>query len=163
MEEKVLPYKRTILYVFLSSSLFFVPLIMISEYLGLYLGDPEDDRTNIFVLCLGFISLLLALRLLKPIYFKKRVGDWSEEGNACWRYCLTGTLVVALVSSLLDHLYIPELLTLLLEVAIVAGVAMYFYVRYQSKFSKRFIELVDSIRQKSDGNGSSNEPHDQGS
>ena len=156
MQGKELPYKRTILYVFLLWCLVAGALLMISDYIGLYIGKVDEDRTSVFELCLAFISLLLVLRILQPIYFKKIIGDWTQAGNTRWRYCLICSLFVALVSSLIDHFHFSQSLTILLEFTIAFVIAMYFVGKYLTKYPKKYTEPVVPIKNFTERNISTN-------
>ncbi|MFZ3137895.1 MAG: hypothetical protein WA126_10950 [Thermodesulfovibrionales bacterium] len=114
--------KPITLILFLLFFIFFAGFIILFNYVGIPLGDKENDGDmNFIAYCLGFISLLFAWRVLYLIFFRKTDGDWTKEGKAQWRYCVVGTLAMALISTPIEYLNIPELPKRLLEVVMVLG------------------------------------------
>lgn len=127
--------KPITLILFLSFFIFFAGFIILSKYVGIPLGDKENDGDMNFIgYCLGFISLLFAWRVLYLIFFRKTDGDWTKEEKSQWRYCVVGTLAMALISTPIEYLNIPELPKRLLEVVIGIGIAVYFYGKYYKEY-----------------------------
>lgn len=124
-----------LLVLFLLYGLILGAFIMFSNYVGIPLGDIEnDDNMNIIGYCLGFISLLFAWRVLYLIFFRKTDGDWTSAGKARWRYCVVGALATTLFCTPIEYLNISEFLRKLLEIAISIGIAVYFYIKYLNNY-----------------------------
>lgn len=109
------------------------------NYIGISPSN-DDDALNFLALCGGFISILLAVRVVDVIFFRKVDGEWTSAGKGCWRYCLIGAITVVLISIPVEYLNISKDLKYLLEMIIIIVVALYFYIKYYEK--RKLIEAI---------------------
>jgi hypothetical protein len=145
MTDRIL--RISILTIFILTGLVFIVILAILNYIGINIKFEDYEKESIVKLCFMFISLLLAIRIccLYIPYFKKYYGEWTKAGRLRWNYCLIGTIIVVVISALIDSVHMPELITTLIETVIAAFVALYFYGKYRMKTSIENIEIDKQI------------------
>lgn len=123
-----------LLALFLLCGIYFTGFIIFADYVGIPLGDIDDENINIIDYCFAFISLLLAWWTLYFIFFKKIDSDWTIKQKTAWRYCIIGASALVLISIPIEYMNISVTLKRLLQIGIGIWIAFYFYLKFYAKF-----------------------------
>jgi len=80
---------------------------------------------------------MFSFLLIVPIvvFFEKDI--WSRAGKTQWSFCLIGAIAATLFCTIIEYLNISNFLKMLLEIAIIIGIIVFFYTRYRSNYKNR--------------------------